>query len=108
MLTSSVRSRPRQPPALEWVLAGTPGPRCFAPGSAQPLHAAASISSAGNLTYVYALRSSRAHGHTWCPGRYELNVVPDYSGRSQASVPVSAGSPTFSPLMGSSIFFQIR
>jgi hypothetical protein len=85
MQTAPSRSDAANPtPGTGGVLAGTPGPGRFAPGLSQPLTAAASIWLAGKLTYVYKLTHPPTHGHTWCAGRYELNVVPDYSGRSQA------------------------
>jgi hypothetical protein len=106
MLATAARRRSRRAPALDWVLIGTAGSRCFAGFVSRlpPLVASASIRLAARLTYVYQLTPSSVHRQTWCPGRYELTVVPDYSPRPQASYP----PPSVSPGLGSSIYFQVR
>ncbi|MGN6166934.1 MAG: hypothetical protein ACTHQQ_02010 [Solirubrobacteraceae bacterium] len=95
-------------PTLDWIVAGSPSERCFASGFARPLSAAASIRRAGELTYVYRLHPPATGLHAWCPGRYELQVVADYSGRVGRAPDKAAGSPSFSAGTGSSTYFQAR
>ena len=97
----------RQAPVLDWLLIGTPGPQCFAGFLPRlpPVAASASVRIAGRLTDVYKLAPAiSVRRRDWCPGRYELTVLPDYSHRS----PVSQMPPSTSPDYGSSIFFQVR
>jgi hypothetical protein len=108
MLAPEASRRPRRAPALDWIVAGTPSDRCFAHAFARPLSAVASIRRAGELTYVYRLRPPATALHAWCPGRYELQVVADYSGHVWRAPPKPAGSPTFSAGTGSSIYFRVR
>lgn len=105
-LAAAAGPRPRRPPALDWVLLGSPRARCFAgfASGLAPLVASASMRSAGRLTWVYRLGPSGVHRQTWCAGRYELTVVPNYSRRPQASSP----SPNLWPGLGSSVYFQVR
>jgi hypothetical protein len=95
-----------RPPALDWMLIGTPGPRCFAGFLPQlpPLEPSARVELAGKVTYLYRLAPSSARRGSWCPGRYELGVLPESSRRSRAPQP----SPNLSPGLSSSIFFQVR
>lgn len=105
-LSSPAHRKSRNAPILDWLLIGTPGPRCFAGFLPRlpPLMASASVRLAGSLTYVYKLSPPvNVRRRSWCPGRYELTVLPDDSHRSHASLP-----PSTSPDYGSSIFFQVR
>jgi hypothetical protein len=106
-LSSPAHRQSRWAPVLDWLLIGTRGPRCFAGFLPRlpPLVASASVRLAGRLTYVYKLDpSTGVRRRSWCPGRYELTVLPDYTHRSHASqLP-----PSTSPDYGSSIFFQVR
>jgi hypothetical protein len=105
MLASPGHRRSPRPPALNWLLIGTPGLRCFAGFAPQlpPLVPSATTRLAGRLIYVYRLGAERVHRQGWCPGRYELTVLPDYSRHPEASHPVN-----LLPGLGSSIFFQVR
>lgn len=93
--------------ALDWLLIGTPGPRCFAGFLPRlpTLVASTSVRIAGSLTSVYKLGPlTGVRRGSWCPGQYELTVMPDYAHRWHASqLP-----PSTSPDYGSSIFFQVR
>jgi hypothetical protein len=108
-LSSPANRKSRHAPILDWLLIGTPngGSRCFAGFLPRlpPLVASAIVRLAGSLTYVYKLSPPiNVHRRSWCPGRYELTVLPDYSHRSHPSqLP-----PSTSPDYGSSIFFQVR
>lgn len=104
-LSTPMQRQARRAPVLGWILIGTPGlPRCFARflPRLRPLVASSSNRRAGAITYVYRLGPAGVRRRTWCPGRYELSVVPGYSPRSQPSQP----SPDLLP--GSSIYFQVR
>jgi hypothetical protein len=94
-------------PELDWIVAGTPAARCFAAGFPRPLTASGSIRRAGAPNYVYRLGPPANSLHRWCAGRYELQVVADYSGRPWRAQPKTAGTPTFSAGTGSSIFFRV-
>jgi hypothetical protein len=104
-LSAPVRGQPRQPPRLVGLLIGTPGPRCFAGFAPQPLRlpASASVRRGARLVDVYKLSPISVRRRSWCPGRYELTVVPDYWHRSYASQLPPSTSPDF----GSSIYFQV-
>ena len=106
-LSRPTHNKSRRAPILDWLLIGTPGPRCFAGFLPRlpPLISSASIRLAGGVTYVYKLGPPiSVRRRSWCPGRYELTVLPDYSHRSHTSqLP-----PSTSPDYGSSIFFQVR
>ena len=77
-LSPSRQQRSRRPPALDWLLIGTAGPRCFATFAPQllPLTAVGSVTHHGRLSYTYRLTPADVHRRTWCPGRYQLLVVP--------------------------------
>lgn len=106
-LSAPAERQSRRAPVLDWLLIGTPGPRCFAGFLPRlpPLVASASLRIAGSLTHVYRLGPPiSVRRRSWCPGRYELTVLPDYSHSSRSSqLP-----PSTSPDNGSSIFFQVR
>jgi hypothetical protein len=89
---------------LNWLLIGTPSAKCFAMFAPQlpPLNASPSTRLGGRLTYLYRLTPASVHRHTWCPGRYELTVVPDHSRGSNDSYLGDARN------LGSSIYFQVR
>ena len=105
-LSIPANSHSRPAPMLDWLLLGTPGPQCFAgflPRLA-PLVASASNRLTGSPTYVYKLGAPVGVRHRdWCPGRYELTVLPDYS----HSAHPSRLPPSTSPDYGSSTFFQV-
>jgi hypothetical protein len=106
-LSSPALRQPRRAPVLDWLLIGTPGPRCFAGFLPRlpPLVASASVRLADSLTSVYKLGPQiSVRRRSWCPGRYELTVLPDYSHRSHTSQLPESTSPDY----GSSIFFQVR
>ncbi len=103
-LSPSFRSRLHRPPALSWLLIGTPAARCFA-GFLPQLAALTASPRTGLLDgrpYVYRLTPASVHRQRWCPGRYELTVVPAHSLRPQAPGLGAARN------LGSSIFFQVR
>ncbi len=77
-LSPSRQQRSRRPPALDWLLIGTPGPRCFATFAPQlpPLTAVGSVTHHGRRSYTYRLTPADVHRRTWCPGRYQLLLVP--------------------------------
>jgi hypothetical protein len=106
-LSTSAHRQSRRAPVLDWLLIGTPGPRCFAGFLPRlpPLVASTSVRIAGSLTYVYKLGApTGVRRGSWCPGQYELTVLPDYAHRSRPSqLP-----PSTSPDYGSSIFFRVR
>ena len=106
-LPTAAQPGSRPAPTLDWLLLGTPGPRCFAGFLPRlpPLVASAGDRLAGSLSSVYKLSPPIGVRHrSWCRGRYELTVLPDYSHRSHASqVP-----PSTSPDYGSSVYFQVR
>lgn len=106
-LSSPVLRQSRRAPILHWRLIGTPGPRCFAGFLPRlpPLVASASVRVADSLTYIYKLGPPiSVHRRSWCPGRYELTILPQYSHRFHHSpLPQST-----SPDIGSSTFFKIR
>jgi hypothetical protein len=103
-LSPSRQQRPRRPPALDWLLIGTPGPRCFATFAAQlpPLTAAGSVTRPGRLSYAYRLTPADVHRRTWCPGRYQLLVVPADPRHPNAAYLGMVRN------IGSSITFQVR
>jgi hypothetical protein len=107
-LTPARRLGSRRANALDWIVAGTPGSGCFAAGFQRPLSAIASLRRGGRLFDVYRLAPPATGSHGWCRGRYELNVVPDYSGRPWRPPPMPAGTPTFSAGAGSSVYFRVR
>lgn len=114
-LSSPAWRRRRQPPALDWSIAGMPPLRCFTPGPLPPLRPSATIRRTGTLDYVYRLRPPSAHGDTWCRGRYELEVAPTDTRplqptRSQWFYPLhnSIRYQRFSSAIGSRIFFRVR
>lgn len=105
-LSSPARRRSLRAPVLDWLLIGTPGPRCFAGFLPRlpPLEVSA-VRLADSLTDIYKLGPPIAvRRSSWCPGRYELTVVPDYSRRSPTSQLPQGTSPDY----GSSIFFRVR
>ncbi|MBV9798635.1 MAG: hypothetical protein JO039_11375 [Solirubrobacterales bacterium] len=99
-LSADARGQSRQPPRLEGLLIGTPGPQCFATSAPAPipLVASASVRRASRFTDVYRLSPISVHRRTWCPGRYELTVLPNSADRL----------PSPSPGAGSSIYFEVR
>jgi hypothetical protein len=103
-LPTAAQRHAHRTPVLDWLLIGTPGGQCFAGFLPRlpPLVASASIRVAGNVTYVYTLKPTNVHRHTWCTGRYELGVVPDYS----SPAPASRLGPDVLP--GNSIYFQVK
>jgi hypothetical protein len=106
-LSIPAQSHSRPPPVLNWLLLGTPGPRCFAGFLPRlpALVASSSVRPAGSPTYVYKLAAPLGVRHrNWCPGRYELTVLPDYSHHS----PASQLPPSTSPSYGSSLYFKVR
>lgn len=106
-LPSPAVRRPQRAPVLDWLLIGTPGPRCFAGflPHLPPLVASTSVRLAASFTSVYKLGPPiGVHRHGWCPGTYELTVIPDYSHPSRTSqLP-----PRTSPDYGSSTFFRVN
>lgn len=104
-LSSPARRQSRRAPVLDWRLIGTPALRCFAGflPRVPPLAASSSEQGAVTATYVYRLGAANVRRRRWCPGRYELTVLPDYSHRTPASQLPQSTSPEF----GSSIFFQV-
>ncbi len=97
------RSR-RVLPQLDWLLAGTPGEQCFPRGFPRPLRA----SGIARGVYTYELGPAELGRQTWCPGRYELQVVPDYArGPARGWRPGMPG-PTFSSGIGTSAYFEVR
>jgi hypothetical protein len=104
-LSSPADRQSRRAPVLDWLLIGTPSLRCFAGflPRLQPLVASSSEQGAGTATYVYRLGPANVRRRSWCPGRYELTLLPGYSHRSPASQLPQSTSPDF----GSSIFFQV-
>jgi hypothetical protein len=102
-LASPARPGPQPAPALEWVMIGTPG-NCFGGFLPRlpPLVTSASVQRTGNLAYVYRLSPMNVHRRTWCPGRYELTVLPTYSRHPQAPP-----NPDLSPGLGSSVYFRV-
>ncbi len=114
-LSSPSRQRRRHAPTLDWSIAGTPPLRCFTSGRLPPLRPSATIRRAGTLDYIYRLKPPRAHGDTWCRGRYELQVAPTYARplqptRNQWFYPLhnSIRYQRFSSAIGSRIFFLVR
>jgi hypothetical protein len=105
-LPSPANQQSRPAPVLDWLLLGTPALRCFAgfPPQLPPLVASSSERNAGTATYVYRLGPANAARRGWCPGRYELIVLPDHSRRPLVSQLPQSTSPDY----GSSIFFQVR
>lgn len=103
-LSQSHRQGSQRRPALNWLLIGTPGARCFAAFVPQlpPLNASPYTRLAGGLTYIYRLTPASVHRRTWCPGRYELTVVPDHSPRQREPYLGAARN------LGSTIYFQVR
>jgi hypothetical protein len=98
-LSAGADRQSRQPPRLDGLLIGTPGPECFPTSSPQPLPlvASTSVQVGGRLTDVYRLSPISVHRRAWCPGRYELTLVPK---------PV--GGSTYLPSgVGSSIYFEV-
>lgn len=108
MLTPASGRRSGRAPTLDWIVAGTPSSRCFAPGFPRPLSASSRIRRAGGFAYVYRLRPPATDFHSWCPGSYELQIVADYSGRARRVPLEIAGPPTFSAGTGSSILFRVK
>jgi hypothetical protein len=106
-LTSARGRRSHKAPALDWTVAGTPGPQCFAHGARRPLLASSTVGRAGVSTYLYRLLPPTTRLHAWCPGRYELQVLPDYSGRRWRAPPNTGATPTFSAGAGSSVYFHV-
>jgi hypothetical protein len=90
-------------PALDWVLAGTPGEQCFPRGFPRPLRAFATARDA----YTYELGPAQLGRQTWCPGHYELQVVPDYGPTARDWRPGMPG-PTFSSGIGTSAYFDVK
>jgi hypothetical protein len=106
ILPAPTRPRSQRAPALDWLLIGTPGLRCFAGFASQPtpLVSSHSVERGGRLTHIYRLAPSMVRRRNWCRGRYEISVAPDYARHLQAfqrSERLTAGS-------GSSVFFQVR
>ena len=103
-LSPSRQQRSRRPPALDWLLIGTPGPRCFATFAPQlpPLTAVGSVTHHGRLSYTYRLTPADVHRRTWCPGRYQLLVVPADPRQPNAAYLGMVRN------IGSSITFQIK
>ena len=103
-LSPSRQQRSQRPPALNWLLIGTPGPRCFATFTPQlpPLTAAGSVTHHGRLSYTYRLTPADVHRRTWCPGRYQLLVVPADPRQPNAAYLGMVRN------IGSSITFQIK
>ena len=102
-LLPSPHTQLHRPPTLGWLLIGTPAARCFAGFLPQlpPLTASPGTRLLGRRPYVYRLTPSSVHRQTWCPGRYELTVMPTHSPRPQAPDLGAARN------LGSSIFFQV-
>ncbi len=99
-LSAGADRQSRHPPRLDGLLIGTPGPECFPTFSPQPLPlvASTSVRVGGRLTDVYRLSPISVNRRAWCPGRYELTVIPKYAGGS-----------TYLPSgVGSSIYFEVR
>jgi hypothetical protein len=106
-LSTPAHRQSRWPPVLDWLLIGTPGLRCFAGFLPRrpPLVASATVRLGGSLAYIYKLGPPiGVRRSSWCPGRYELTVLPAYSHRSHPSQLPRSTSPDY----GSSIFFQVR
>ncbi len=103
-LSPSRQQRSRRPPALDWLLIGTPGPRCFATFAPQlpPLAAASGVTHHGRLSYTYRLTPADENRRTWCPGRYQLIVVPADPRQPNAAYLGRARN------IGSSITFHIK
>ena len=91
-------------PALDWVLAGTPGEQCFPRGFPRPLRA----SVIARRAYVYELAPAQLARQTWCPGHYELQVVTDYAARPAHTWRPGMPGPTFSSGIGTSIYFEVK
>ena len=104
-LPRATRGSSRRAPVLDWRLIGTPGPRCYAGFLPRlpPLVASAGVRQAAGLVDVYKLTPSSVRRRSWCPGRYELTTLPDYSQRPHAS----QRPPSISPDDGSSMIIQV-
>jgi hypothetical protein len=95
----------RRAPRLDWVIAGTAGQQCFARGAAQPLRA---VGRTGAAAYTYVLGPGQLGRQTWCPGRYELQVVPDYARRPASGWQPGTPGPSFSSGIGTSIYLAVK
>jgi hypothetical protein len=104
-LPSPGRRSSRRPPALDWMLIGTPSDGClggFLPRLV-PLVASAHSRRASAAEDAYMLGPAQVHRRAWCPGRYELTLLPRQSRRSRAAFP----SQSTLLGLGSSIYFRV-